>query len=297
MTRLPRFRRSPERLSSTQITGRGDAILKAVEQYRVLSTSMIIELVGGNQDVTHRHLQRLYHLGLLNRHAPHRSAEFIYALPSSSPSEKSTASPKDIGNSDVSAGRLLFLQHELMISRFHFMLEQSSKRQTRKALLVNWRQGATLWNSVELSLSAKRLPHRPDAFFGLHSPDNPEGKRWSYFLYEADRGTSALSRMRDKLSAHFEFVLQGKHQAAYGIKRLRAILIEAPSVERAERLREIAHSICNTDELFWFTSSEIFLKNISEGNRVSATFLKTPEIIFAPIWVSQIGDNLRALRD
>lgn len=294
MTRLPRLHRSPERLSSTQLTGRSEAILKAVERYRVLSTSMIIQLVGGNEDVTHRHLQRLYHLGRLDRYAPHQSKEFIYVPPSSA-SEKNDTSSKGISDFQASAGRLLFLQHELMISRFHYMLEQASDRQTGKIALVDWHQGTTLWNSVKLSSSGRRLPHRPDAFFTLHSPESPEGRRRSHFLYEADRGTSTLSRLRDKLTAHFEFVLQGKHQTAYGIKRLRAILIEASSIDRAERLREVAHSICDTDALFWFTCSEIFLKEISGTNRPTTTFLKRPEIIFAPIWISQIGDDLQAL--
>jgi len=50
--RLPRFRRNPDQLSSTRITKRSKAILDAVERYRVLSTSMIVRLVGGNEDVT-----------------------------------------------------------------------------------------------------------------------------------------------------------------------------------------------------------------------------------------------------
>lgn len=285
MKRLPRLRRSPDRLPSKRITERSQAILEVVERYRVLSTSLVIQLVGGNEDVTHRHLQRLYHLGLLERQALKPSDEFIYSQTNGSKPGEAGAGP----------GRLLFLEHELMISRFHFMLEKACERREGEMLLLDWRQGSGLWNSVELD-GGKRLPHRPDAFFSLHSPRSPEGRRSNHFLYEADRGTSTLSRMHDKLAAHYEFILQAKHCTVYGIKRLRAILFEASSVDRAERLREIAYKICRDIELFWFTSSEVFLKPSRKTAAGRAqTFLDSPEIILAPIWISQLGEDLKPL--
>lgn len=294
MKRLPRFRRNPDQLSSTRITERSHAILDAVERYRVLSTSMIVQLVGGNEDVTHRHLQRLYHLGLLERHVFKLSDEFTYSrTDAAKPNPKSDSNHRQA--TDTSPGRLLFLQHELMISRFHFMLEKTCDQRQKEISLLNWRQGAELWNSVELE-GGKRLPHRPDAFFSLQSAENSERARLNHFLYEADRGTSSLSRMRDKLAAHHSFIVQAKHCGAYKIKRLRAILIEASSVDRAERLREIAYEICRDVELFWFTSSEIFSKQSPTlPGHNSQNFLDSPEIIFAPIWISQIGDNLKPL--
>lgn len=255
---------------------------------------MIVLLVGGNEDVTHRHLQRLYHLGLLERHVFKLSDEFTYSRTDASrPDTKPNLSQRQ--TSDASPGRLLFLQHELIISRFHFMLEKACEQRPEQISLLNWRQGAELWNSVELE-GGKRLPHRPDAFFSLHSGKGSERARLNHFLYEADRGTSSLSRMRDKLAAHHSFIVQAKHCAIYGIKRLRAILIEASSVDRAERLRKIAYEICHDVELFWFTSSEVFSKQSQTSpGRNSQKFLGNPEIIFAPIWISQIGDDLEPL--
>src|ERR1019366_7315807 len=81
--RLPKTHRVPEAFAGRELTERSLKIIETVGRYRFLSSSRIIRLVGGNEDVTHRHLQQLFHRGLISRlkipSAPANS-EFVYFL-------------------------------------------------------------------------------------------------------------------------------------------------------------------------------------------------------------------------
>jgi hypothetical protein len=104
--------------------------------------------------------------------------------------------------------------------------------------------------------SRQTFPHRPDALFTLRFPSAPEGQQRSNFFYEADRGTTNLTRFKQKLEAHLEYLKQGK-QAALGIKRVRAVLVETISAERCEQCMEVASGISTNEQniagLFWFS--------------------------------------------
>ena len=52
-----------------QITDRDLDILEAVLRYRFCSAAQIVRLAGGNEDVTHRRLRRLWESGLIARWA------------------------------------------------------------------------------------------------------------------------------------------------------------------------------------------------------------------------------------
>src|ERR1051325_3119875 len=66
--RLPRYRRSPEsKLPRSRITPLSLAIIRYLEQFKLLPSSAIIALVGGNGRAVQRHLQTHYHKGLWNR--------------------------------------------------------------------------------------------------------------------------------------------------------------------------------------------------------------------------------------
>src|SRR5262249_45042032 len=81
-------------------------------------------------------------------------------------------------------GRLLFLKHEVMISRFHGMLELACAASNGSIQLTNFEQGPRLWSKVEVpKLSfrnatwieldeTEQLPHRPDAFFTFAFPNS-----------------------------------------------------------------------------------------------------------------------------
>src|ERR1035441_6527856 len=81
--RLPKTKRAPEAIAPKRITERSLDVVRAIARYRFIPTSTLLRIVGGNEDVTHRHLQHLYHAGVISRftipNTTHRG-EFIYFL-------------------------------------------------------------------------------------------------------------------------------------------------------------------------------------------------------------------------
>jgi len=131
-TRLPKSVRVADAVQGKRITDRCVGIIATIARYRFLGTRDIIRLVGGNEDVTHRHLQQLYHRDLINRFTlpTPRNGEFIYFLDNTaglrSLADSGKLSRESIDwagiksnrekyrESDArSVGRFLFIEHEL----------------------------------------------------------------------------------------------------------------------------------------------------------------------------------------
>src|ERR1700674_763448 len=78
----------PEQVRRGHITDRDLDILDAVLRYRFCAASQLVRLVGGNEDVTHRRLRRLWECQLVNRWAfpgIRTHSEFYYYLDSRVP--------------------------------------------------------------------------------------------------------------------------------------------------------------------------------------------------------------------
>ncbi len=328
--RLPKFRRSPDAFRDRKITARSIDILQFVARYRLIPRSLLVRLVQGDMRTTDQHLQVLYHLGLLNRFAfPRLGAnpgEFIYYadnlvvleliahLLSADEHEELAQSIrnnryKDYAGAVLDAdgfGKLMFVHHETMLSRFRATLELACRASGGAAELVSWQQGSKLFNSVEVSEPhERRLPHRPDAFFTLRRPNAPERDQLLHFFYEADRHTSNTERMKDKFQSHFWFTVKTrKHQEAYSVERIRAVLVETVDGVWAEQLREAAAdpvvSGPKPSSLFWITSSEFFLKKVPAqdgSNKELPMHLARPGIILDQIWMTPADDQFRSLLD
>jgi hypothetical protein len=214
-------------------------------------------------------------------------------------------------------GKLLFIQHELMISRFHALLELACRKYAGKIFLEQWKQGPELYNRVEVpevrklegtnqwqELPSKEfLPHRPDAFFTLHFPDNPEGRERSHFFYEADRGTENTTHFKKKLRAHWHFIVkQNLHRSmgCYNVHGIRAVLVESTGSQWAHNLREAAKENVVSPKpspLFWFTTSELLTKPTPDGKRTLPLYLVQPEVIFKRIWADPVQDKFLNLAD
>ena len=118
------------------------------------------------------------------------------------------------------------------------------------------------------------------------------------FFYEADRKTTSIPKLIKKFKAHAEFIRQRKHQELYGIKRIRAVLIETLDTKWAEELRQASTSICPVP-LFWFTASEIFTapKPDAKGRSTTSLFLMRPEIVLQKVWATVSDDAIVALTE
>lgn len=273
--RLPKTKRVPEAFANAQITERSLSIIDVIARYRFVLARDIVRVVGGNEDVTHRHLQQLFHRDLISRFTLPVGAnrgEFVYFLDNAAGLRKLCQSShlnaehfdwdeinrnrqKYGDNASRSAGHFLFIEHELMISRFHADIEMAC-RADGNAILDRWIQGSALWNTVQVELG-RTVPHRPDALFTLRFASAPEGQQRATFLYEADRGTTSLSRLREKLEAHAAFLEQGRILELYGLRRLRSVLVETLSKERVNQIRSIVAELAKSRKiasaLFWLS--------------------------------------------
>jgi hypothetical protein len=187
----------------------------------------------------------------------------------------------DGSESNHHEGKILFLRHETMISRFHVALELACRATKGEVALKTWKQGAELYNYVdapaytftkftengkttihyeEHERKKERIPHRPDAFFTLTFPNTPTKKDTSY-LYEAERQTNSAPKLNKKLRGHFHFIArQGRSELPpYNVKSIKAVLVETTSLTWANHIYQEAHSKVaspNKSKMFWFTCLE-----------------------------------------
>jgi len=360
--RLKKFKRDPtyaSRRRNRQITDRALTLIATIERYRVIPTSLVVKLAGGDPRNTSDHLHHLYHKGLVNRFCffgrTGRPGEFNYFLDNTDALEllvtRTHADPDTLdfaavrrnrqkwtplldpatdeahslelseaapAAEDASEGQRLFLKHELMISRFHGMLELATRASGGQVKLTAWFQGPILHRYVEAPKivlrsndwheqdGTEKIPHRPDALFTLQRRDNPEPL---HFFYEADRKTTNTRRMIKKLRGHFHYIAKARRQQEdYGILRIRAVLTETLDTRWAEALRTAAqHPVVSGPKpsaLFWFTASEFFTKRIPkpEGKRMRQVpyYLEHPDCIFRPLWFTPVdvaGAAPRSLLD
>lgn len=337
--RLKKYsRENPENLPNRHITERSIQIIETIERYKFLPTSLIVRLVEGYPRNIERHLQNLYHQGLINRFAfpgigfP---SEFTYYLDDQRALTLLVNNGRDkelidfelvrrnkekayylITNAKHTAemqGRLMFLSHELMISRFHFLLEMACRKSDGQVSLRGFFQGSKLWNSIEAPKlhfdsngnmkeleELEKLPHRPDALFALHFPDRSGEEKTDYYFYEADRKTTSVKKHNKKLRSHFHYIVKHKKQIEdYGIKRIKAVLVESVESHWANHLRQSArHPIVSGNKpspLFYFTTSEYFEHKITATikgkEKEIPRFMEYPELIFNEIWATPLDDD------
>ena len=339
--RLKKYGRDPKSRSavaSRRITETSVAIIATIHDYKIIPTSSLVRLVRGHEKNIQRHLQQLYHKGLVNRFAFMRGknpGEFHYYLDNTAAldllvgsgvpldslereevrrnREKAYCNVNNPKLIEEMQGKLLFLKHEAMISRFHAMLEFACNDSAGRVEISDFQQGPAVWHKVEVpKLSYKdgqwretdqteQLPHRPDAFFTLNFPNDP-GREPLHFFYEADRHRTNTHKYNKKLRAHFHFVVKQKqHQQIYGINRVRAVLTETIDDEWAESLRQAANHVTvsgsHPSPLFWFTTSRLFVQESIAGTRALPTYLNQPDLIFRKIWASPVDDTFHSLID
>jgi hypothetical protein len=324
----------PEQPRPGVITERDLDIVAAVLRYRFSPTSELSRLVGGNEDVNVKRLRKLWEWGYVNRFAfpgIRTHSEFIYYLDSAKPlnlliqhrrvNEIRPQMAEDVRlnrEADYAGAvirgqhmKLGFLQHALMISRLHFMLEMASRNSHGQVNLAYWHQGAELRGNKavvpqitsrrlegtneyiweEHDHRTERLPVEPDALFTLRFAGAPGDGRLVHFCYEADRGSMPMADMLKKLRAYHHFIKRHQnHKGAFGVHPIRAVLIETTDEPRARKLMELAGApaVIGTIKragLFWFAISPLFTSasHTPDGQQV-APYMLRPELILDRLW-------------
>lgn len=152
-------------------------IIKLIDEYRFLPSSLLQRLVPAYPKTTSECLTNLYRKGLVNRFAFLKVRfhdEFIYYLHNPKTLDlyvKAMGIDRDEMNYNVARynresqyykindpaeafkniGRMANLQHELEITKFHAMLELGCLKSNGKVELVYWKQGSSLANKVRVA--------------------------------------------------------------------------------------------------------------------------------------------------
>lgn len=175
------------------------ALIHDVATHRFLPTSLITPLAGGDPRTMAEHLYHLYHRGTVNRFQVAKNTEFVYFLdsreavnllisagyPISTDVNESVSNNREKNYAGAiraqDPGQLLFVQDELMITRFHAALELACSYSAGRVQLVSFKQGSVLYNRGKVPKLSRDggqlfgqgatefLPHRPDAAFILRS--------------------------------------------------------------------------------------------------------------------------------
>ncbi len=319
-TKFSKFAR-PEKTKAGPITDRDLDLLDAVLRYRFSPATQLVRLVGGNEDVTHRRLRRLWERGLVNRFAfpgIRTHSEFYYYLDSREAvdllvegrglvvhgqmlDEIKSNRDKDYAGAAFRGQhmQLGFLKHSLMLSRLHFVLEMACRTSVGKTKLEAWCQGGQLaGNKVEVpkvkssrtggeyfweeSGQTERLPVEPDALFTLRFGDRGPEEQLAHFFYEADRGSMVATDMLKKFRAYYHFIKkQQRHKEAFGVHPVRAVLVETTDEARGKRLMELA-----THPLVCGQAKRtgLFWFTISPIFTDGNAHLNKPEMILRRIW-------------
>jgi hypothetical protein len=269
----------PEQAARGPITDRDLDLLDAILRYRFSPASQLVRLVGGNEDVTHRRLRRLWERGLVNRWAfpgIRTHSEFYYYLDNREPldllveqrglelhpqmlQEIKNNHDKDYAQAAFRGQhmQLGFLKHSLMVSRLHFVLEMACRQSGGRITLEAWSQGGQLAGRKvqvpKIKVSRERgeyfwqeaaetepVPVEPDAMFTLRFSDRLPAGQLAHFFYEADRGTMVMTDMLKKMRACYHFIKQQQHRPAFGVHPIRAVLIETTNEARGKKLMELA---------------------------------------------------------
>ena len=122
------------------------------------------------------------------------------------------------------------IKHAIFIADIHVKVILLAR--ARALTLSNWVEGPSLWDSVTTSDKVV-TPIRPDAWFTV---DGSAGR--GHFFLEADRGTMAHSRMREKVSGYAAYFHQRLHTKKYPGMELFRVATITETRGRAEGLRK-----------------------------------------------------------
>jgi hypothetical protein len=195
--------------------------LKDTHLLRLATIDHLASLSGRSYKQTQKRLAKLEeekYLALLIRR-PHKH---VYGLGREGVREliEQGLAPRELAEKRLRQNELkeLGIKHAIFVSDIHVKLLQATRN--RSLTIVNWIEGPAVWDSVTTSANVV-VPVRPDAWFTI---ETPHGR--SHFFLEADRGTMAHSRMREKVQAYSAYFQQQRHIKKYpGMKTFRVATV------------------------------------------------------------------------
>jgi hypothetical protein len=274
--RLPRFRRVKPR--PFVLTARDREVLELVREHRLLTSAQIQALLGETSPHLLRRLQLLYHARFLDR--PRTQIEDLIRNPGSRPMiyALGTAGAELLGVAAPKVPKLQYLEHAVTVSSVIVAFTLSC-RERGNVRVIPWRE--ILEEKVPEETRKKRKPDTwqvrlpgagplgvtPDAIFGLHYLDKPEGANRAYFFLEVDRGTMPVVRrslketsVYRKLLAYHATAAGELHTRHFGFKSFRVLTVtKSPEKKRLKSMVEAAGMLPGLQGIFLFTDEASLL--------------------------------------
>lgn len=234
------------------------AVLEALARFRFLTSTQLVELVGGSRQKVGLRLRKMYHHGYVDRPPVQMdlwttgSADYVYSITRSGirrlidagrqHDEQLSLSVKDAPR------RSAHILHTLGISSFYLSLERHAR--DHQVAVDWWPEGSALRDRVTILVDGRKRPFPiyPDAFFRL----TVAGRGGLRACLEIDRGTEPLERgsangsragadLSKKLRAYWQWgYVERLHQqhALYGQHAPKGFVVLL-AVHSEERLRQV----------------------------------------------------------
>jgi len=274
MSRLPRFKRVAT-VAPIQLTERDHDILRLVHRHRFLRSHQIIALIGGSAQNLSRRLQRLFHLGYLERpraqlqyYERSGSQTIAYGLGNKSGSLLQL-NPASWGEKNRAIGRM-YLAHALLVSDIMMSLELACRQHGIRLLHedeLNLPVAVPLHWRVKIRDGTK-LGVIPDRVFALEYADHNSQMQRIYYFLEADRGTMPVVRQKLSQTSFYRKLLAYEatwtnkvHQRHLGIPRFRVLTVTT-SAARVKSLLDACSRLQRGHGLFLFADESVLQKNL-----------------------------------
>jgi protein involved in plasmid replication-relaxation len=207
------------------------ALLQHVHELRLATIDHLATLSGRSYKQTQKRLAKLeerrYLVCLARR--PHKHVYTIGREGVPVLIEHGYA-PRELAQKRLRQNELkeLGIKHGIFVADIHVKLLQLTAG--RSLSIANWVEGPSLWDTVTTS-SNVIMPIRPDAWLTI---SGQQGR--AHFFLEADRGTMAHSRMREKITAYAAYFQQQRHTKKYKDMKIFRVATVTETRGRAEGL-------------------------------------------------------------
>jgi hypothetical protein len=201
------------------------ALLQHVHELRLATIDHLATLAGRSYKQTQKRLAKLEERAYLTCLA-RRPQKHVYAIGREGVPVliEHGYAPRDLAERRLRHNELkeLGIRHAIFIADIHVKLLQLTRE--RSLAISNWVEGASLWDTVTTSDKVV-IPIRPDAWLTIAGQQGS-----AHFFLEADRGTMAHSRMREKITGYAAYFQQQRHAKKYeGMKVFRVATVTQTS--------------------------------------------------------------------
>jgi len=247
-----------------RITERDIEIVRAVYDYRLLTTDHLKALFFTSYVQAYNRLSALYHHGFLDRRF---LAEYtdIYNTPIVHVLDEKGADlirryPREgvekdhliEWRKDLKKAGIQFLEHRLAINTVRVAMMKACQQNPSFSILkwVNESDMKDDYDRVTIRTETGRLESVsliPDSYFVLQTP-----RGVAHFFLEQDMGTMSNKRFKQKIVAYQAYYLGGMYEKRYNTKSLRVLTVTTSPIRLSNLMRVTEEG--GGKQRFWFTT-------------------------------------------